>query len=92
MPHRGTGFYQRGYNQVEKLWFTSTGTSQGIVGSQAARDLQDYYIRGPKVRFQKPGFNAAKWERFYQNRYNPYKRRIKGDVVLEDGTTHDTFN
>ncbi len=59
MPHR-LGFYERGYRQVEKLFYGATGTLQGISSSIAARDIQDYYIRGPKVRFQKPGFNLAR--------------------------------
>ncbi len=86
MPHR-IGFYQRGYNQIEKLLYGTTGTLQGISSSTAARDLQDYYIRKPKVRFQKPGFNLSRWQRYYENRYNPYKRRVKGDVVVETSNT-----
>ncbi len=86
MPHR-TGFYQRGFEQIEKFFYGAAGTSQGIASSKTARDLQDYYIRGPKVKFQKPGFNQKRWQRYYQNRYNPYKRRVKGDIVIESSNT-----
>ncbi len=87
MPH-ATGFYQRGYNQVEKFFYSATGIVQGIMSGKTSRDLQDYYIRGPKVKFQKPGYNLEKWEKFYQNRYNPYKRKVKGDVVIETDNKH----
>ncbi len=85
MPH-STGFYQRVFNQAEKILYGAAGTGTGISAGETFRNLSDIYIRGPKVRFEKPGFNLRKWQKYYQNRYNPYKRRIKaefGDLGIE---------
>jgi len=98
MVHRLERF-KSAYNQVEELWYTGTGIASGIAGSTTSRDLQDYYIGKRKTRFQKPGFNARKWERYYTNRYHPYKRRFKGDVLIEESnkldktySTGDSYN
>ncbi len=75
--------FKSAYNQAEKFWYEATGLMQGITSGKTARDLQDYYIGSKKVRFQKPGFNLRKFEKYYQNRYHPYKRRFKGDIVID---------
>ncbi len=75
MVHRLERF-KTAYSQVEQAYYYATGTGAGLAGSTISRDLQDYYIGKSKTRFQKPGFNARKWERFYQNRYVLYLREF----------------
>ncbi len=88
MVHRLERF-KTAYSQVEQLYYSATGTLSGITGSKISRDLQDYYIGSKKTRFTKPGFNAKKWERYYENRYNPYKKRFKGDVLVDEADSSE---
>ncbi len=78
MVHRLQRF-KTAYQQVEQIYAGASGTLAGVVGSSEFRNLQDIYVKKPSIRFQKPGFNARKWERYYENRYHPYKRKVKAE-------------
>ncbi len=67
---------------IEKVLYGAAGTLTGIAGGKTARDLQDYYIG--KSGYGKGGRIGKKW-------YYP-RRRFKGDIVLENGASYDTFD